>query len=180
MYAQVSNLIYQKRLNHSFLPLSSLICTTRSRKLARPRGKLSEHATVKSLFGQTNLELRRSLSRSLVHRHLLSLSLSLYLLAVREDPKGCEEVHGDPLGGERRVERRMGLEIWVFHMNRVQIQTSLQSFFYNQPTMWRFIRPFICTFSHITYLLSYVTYLNNISGWSYGSPHNGFQKRVTN
>jgi hypothetical protein len=127
MYAQVSNLIYQKRLNHSFLPLSSLICTTRSRKLARPRGKLSEHATIKSLFGQTNLELRRSLSRSLVHRRLLSLSLSLShnLLAVREDPKGCEEVHGDLPGGEQRVERRMGLEIWVFHMNRVWIQTSL-------------------------------------------------------
>ncbi len=78
MYAQVSNLIYQKRSNYSFLPLSSLICTTWSRKLDHPRRKLGEDVTVESLFGQT-LELLRSLSRGLVRRRLLFLSLDFSL-----------------------------------------------------------------------------------------------------
>ena len=75
----------------SQITLSSLSPLWFSCKIKKtlPRRKLCEKVTVKSLFGQTDLKLRWSLSINLVYCRLLSLSLSLslslYLLAARED-----------------------------------------------------------------------------------------------
>ena len=35
-------------------------------------------------------------------------------------------------------------------------------------------------FSHMAYLMSHVTFLNNICGWSYKLPHSGCSKQITN
>ena len=45
-----------------------------------------------------------------------------------------------------------------------------------KPTMWQFIRSSTCTFSHMTYLMSHVTCLNNTCGWFYEFPHSGLQQ----
>ena len=49
-----------------------------------------------------------------------------------------------------------------------------------QPTTWQVNRPSICIFTHMTFLISHMTFLNNTCGWSYDSSHKGLKEIPSN